>query len=182
MTLLLQTARLSLRPFTAEDAAGLFALDDDPEVLRYIGPVRLADVAAYRELIVERWLPYFQKNPGYGFFAAENRATGAFLGWFHLRNALDYRFAREAAYQPGDVDLGYRLMRHAWGQGLASEGAQALVAKAWTDPAVQRVVACALVSNRASLRVMEKAGLRFDGHFTIPGYEMLARYVRARQA
>jgi RimJ/RimL family protein N-acetyltransferase len=172
MLIHLETPRLLLRRFTEADAADLFALDSDAEVIRYIGPRQVADVQASRRLISERFVPYYAKNPGYGFWAAQARPSGDFLGWFHLRPALDYRYAREAGYQAGEVDLGYRLRRAAWGQGYATEGSLALVAKAFTEERPAAVVSCALLANVASTRVMEKVGLKRLGLFSLPGYEM----------
>jgi RimJ/RimL family protein N-acetyltransferase len=175
----METERLRLREFTEDDADNLLLLDSDPEVMRYIGPVQFADAAAYLQLIRERFLPYYARNRG-GFWAAMEKASAAFLGWFHMRPALDYRFAREAAYQPGDFDLGYRLQRSAWGQGYATEGSRTLIDLAFTTLGAKRVVSCALVGNLASIRVMEKAGLQRDGEFRIPGYDApLVRYILA---
>ncbi len=56
--------------------------------------------------------------------------------------------------------LGYRLHRFAWGRGLATEGARALVDRAFASGAA-RVVAETLARHRASIRVMEKLGMRF---------------------
>ena len=170
---MLETPRLLLRPFTEDDAEHLFGLDGDPEVMRYVGPFQLASVDAYRELIRECFLPYYQ-HEGLGFWPAIEKATGDFIGWFHLRPALDYRFAAEAGYREGDVDLGYRLVRAAWGKGIATEGARALVRKGLTELDAACVVACALEPNVASTRVMEKAGLKWVRRFAIPGYDMPA--------
>ena len=76
-----------------------------------------------------------------------------FVGWFHLRPA--------AGMPRDEPELGYRLVRSAWGRGLASEGARALVDQAFADLGARRVVAECMAVHTASLRVMEKAGLRF---------------------
>ena len=99
------------------------------------------------------------------------KAGGAFLGWFILRHGLDCRFAAEAGFRSGDVELGYRLRKAVWGKGYATEGSLALVDRAFKDPAVSSVVATALNGNVASIRVMEKAGLRRVGEFPLPGYD-----------
>jgi RimJ/RimL family protein N-acetyltransferase len=171
MRVCLETERLLLREFTEDDAPHLFALDGDPEVLRFIGAPQLPDVDAYRQRIRERFLPYYANGRGWGLWPAVEKATGDFLGWFCLRPALDYLFAAEAGLQEGELELGYRFRRAAWGKGYATEGARALVRKAFADPAVRGVVACALVGNVASTRVMEKAGLRRVREFALPGYD-----------
>src|SRR5438067_6098001 len=164
MRVAFETDRLLLREFTEDDAGELFALDSDPEVVRSVGPYTLPSVDAYREHIRKRFLPFYDgRVPPRGFWAAAEKPGGAFAGWFHLRPAADYRHAAECGFRPGDHDLGYRLARRFWGRGLATEGAAALVRSALADPTVTRVVACALAANRASVRVLEKVGLRQVG-------------------
>ena len=81
----LETERLTLRQFTPDDVDNLVELDSDPEVMRYITGGR----ATPREEIERRELPaflaYYTRADGYGFWAAVEKATGDFIGWFHLR-------------------------------------------------------------------------------------------------
>ncbi|HEX4816842.1 MAG TPA: GNAT family N-acetyltransferase, partial [Nonomuraea sp.] len=74
----LETDRLTLRRFADSDADDLFALHNDPDVMRYLNGGRPTP----REVIVEETLPRFV---GPGFLAALERPSGAFVGWFHLR-------------------------------------------------------------------------------------------------
>jgi [ribosomal protein S5]-alanine N-acetyltransferase len=178
MNIFAETQRLLLRQFTEDDADNLLALDSDPDVMRYIGPPPHATADGYRQMIRERFLPHYQKAAG-GTWAVVEKASGDFLGWMCMRPALDHRFAREAGFLDGDLELGYRLKKTAWNKGYATEGSHALVRKAWTELAAQRIVACALVGNGASTRVMEKVGLKYDATFAMPGFEMLAvRYIQ----
>ena len=182
MTAVLETDRLRLRQFIEADAGSLFELDSDPEVMRYVGPqFALPDEAAYRERIRTYFRPYHDKGPDFGFWVVEERATGRFVGWSHLRPALDYRFARAAGFQVGEFDTGYRLMRAAWGNGYATEVTRALLKRGFAHPAVEAVVACVLVGNLASCRVLEKCGLRRVREFPLPGFEMpAAKYTITR--
>jgi RimJ/RimL family protein N-acetyltransferase len=181
MPAVLATDRVVLREFTADDASFLLALDSDPEVMRYCGPYRLPDEAAYRERIRNYFRPYYVKGPRFGFWAAEERATGQFIGWYHLRPALDYRFAKEAGYGNGDYDVGYRLVRAAWGNGYATEVSRALVRRGFAEAEVRAVVAVVLVGNLGSCRVLEKLGLRRVSEFPLPGFEMpAAKYALAK--
>jgi RimJ/RimL family protein N-acetyltransferase len=149
----LETDRLILRPFTADDVDHLVALDADPEVMRFINGGRPTS----REEVVERVLPrflWYQEQPhGYGFWAVEEKATGTFIGWFHLRPDPD-------TGDPAEPELGYRLMRDAWGKGYATEGSRALIAVAFERRGARRVWASTMVINLASRRVMEKVGMR----------------------
>ncbi|MFE4976425.1 GNAT family N-acetyltransferase [Kitasatospora sp. NPDC056651] len=165
----LETERLVLRPFTTADADDLFALDDDPEVMRYINGGEPAD----RDEILTRTLPrLLHDHPcsgARGFWAAEEKATGTFLGWFELRPLDDH--------DPTVAELGYRLNRAAWGKGYATEGSRALIGKGFTDLGVERVTANTMAVNTRSRRVLEKSGLSFlRGYFgdwpdPIPGSE-----------
>jgi RimJ/RimL family protein N-acetyltransferase len=182
MSVLLETDRLVLRRFTEDDAPLLFELDSDPEVMRYVGPYGLPTVGAYRDRLRDAWLPQYADHPGRGVFAAVEKATGRFLGWIFLRAATAYRFAAEAGWtRDTDMELGYRLRREHWGQGFATEGSVALVELGLADPAVTCVVSCALVTNRASTRVMEKCGLVRVREFALSGFDdPLAVYARCR--
>ena len=159
MVVFLETARLRLRALTNGDVEHLFALDDDPEVMRFINGGRPASRAA----ILDRQLPAMMRGfPAYGggpaCWAAEERASGRFVGWFALR-PLD-------PDRPEVADLGYRLRRDAWGRGYATEGARALVDKGFRDLGVRRVVADTMTVNARSRRVLEKVGLVFVRRFT----------------
>jgi RimJ/RimL family protein N-acetyltransferase len=164
MQIFLQTERLVLRRFTMADAGNLAELDADPEVMRFVN----GGVSTSRDEIESEVLPaflgYYLRYPGYGFWAAVERFSGEFLGWFHFR-------PRPGAV-PGETELGYRLRRSAWGKGFATEGSRALIRRGFTEFGVRRVTAEAMAANTASRRVMEKSGLTlvrtfrqsFDGH------------------
>jgi RimJ/RimL family protein N-acetyltransferase len=160
MRIFLETQRLMLRRFTADDAGNLVNLDADPDVMRFV----TGGIPTSRDEIENEFLPaflgYYQRYEGYGFWAAVEKATGEFLGWFHFR-------PRQGAV-PGEVELGYRLRKSAWGKGYATEGSRALIRKGFTELGVQRVVAETMAVNEASRRVMEKAGLRLVRTFHQP--------------
>ncbi|MFC6090311.1 GNAT family N-acetyltransferase [Saccharothrix lopnurensis] len=163
MHVFLETARLVLRPFTDADADHLFALDGDPEVMRFLTGGRPTSREAIRTRTLPRLLHDHPCLGTRGYWAAEERAAeeragGAFLGWFEFRPLVEHSAA--------EVELGYRLNRAAWGRGLATEGARALVDKGFTGLGVERVTANTMAVNTASRRVMEKAGLGFRRTFT----------------
>jgi len=175
---ILETDRLVLRQFTEADAPRLLSLDSDPEVMRYIGPFGLPDEQAYLERIHSYFLPYYQQGPHYGFWVAELKATGEFLGWFHLRDALDYRFVKEAGFLSGEFDIGYRMTRSSWGKGYATKVTRALISRGFARPEVHAIVACVLVANLASCRVLQKAGLKPCADFILPGFDQPAHKYR----
>jgi RimJ/RimL family protein N-acetyltransferase len=142
-----------LRRFTPDDVDNLRELDSDPAVMHYINGGRPTPREEIAEDVLPAFLRYYQRFPGYGFWAAVEKSTGQFLGWFHFRprenDALD------------EPELGYRLRASAWGKGYATEGSRALIHKGFTEFGVRRVVAETMAVNTASRRVMEKSGLRF---------------------
>ncbi|MEU7148568.1 GNAT family N-acetyltransferase [Streptomyces sp. NPDC045470] len=149
----LRTRRMRLRWLTEDDALRLVALHGDPDVMRFLGDGRPVP----RSEVLERTLPAMLARHGnlglLGYWAAEEVATGDFLGWFELVPA--------GRGDSGEVELGYRLFPSAWGRGYASEGARALVRAAFTVGGAQRVMGTTMAVNTASRRVMEKAGLRY---------------------
>jgi RimJ/RimL family protein N-acetyltransferase len=153
MAAYLETERLQLRRFTADDADLLVELDADPVVMRFITGGRPTPRAEIETEILPWWLGYYESAPGYGFWAAIEKASSAFIGWFHLRPADDER--------PDEPELGYRLLASAWGKGYATEGSLALIERAFRELGAERVTAGTMAVNSASRRVMEKAGLRY---------------------
>ena len=176
MATYLETARLVLRHFTADDVDNIVGLDSDPEVMRYITGGRPTPRAEIVDVVLPFWLAYYEQDNGHGFWAAVDKATGQYLGWFHFRPRPD---GPPAGYTAGDagVELGYRLLRAAWGRGYATEGSRALIDKGFTELGVERVYAETMAVNTGSRRVMEKAGLRYIRTFhqdwpeRIPGDE-----------
>lgn len=165
MQLYLETDRLRLRQFTRDDADLLIELDSDPDVMRYLTGGIPTPAARIREVVLPDFLAWYARSPHYGYWAAEQRATDAFLGRFHLRPPLDPDAAADA-WLCGALEVGYRLVRRAWGNGYATEGTRALVDRAFREYQAPRVVALTMAANGASRRVMEKSGLHWVS--TIP--------------
>jgi RimJ/RimL family protein N-acetyltransferase len=153
MEIFLETDRLVLRRFTEDDVDNLVELDSDPDVMRFINGGRPTPRHEVETDLLPAFLDYYERFAGYGFWAAVEKSTGHFIGWFHFRPGKDA--------PPGEIELGYRLRKVAWGKGYATEGSRALIGKGFTELGVKRVVASTMVVNVASRRVMEKAGLEF---------------------
>jgi RimJ/RimL family protein N-acetyltransferase len=150
----LDTERLTLRPIVMDDVDLLVALDSDPEVMLFISGGK-PSTRAETERIVQRSL-------GHRWLGFE-RETGKFVGWFGIRPST--ATSRE---------LGYRLRREAWGKGLATEGARAVIALAFAQPGVDRVRAETMAVNSASRAVMERCGLRLVRAFHLEWDEPIA--------
>jgi RimJ/RimL family protein N-acetyltransferase len=175
MGIYLETDRLVLRRFTGDDVDNIVELDSDPVVMRYITGGRATPREEVRDEVLPFWLAYYERGEELGFWAAVEKATGEFVGWFHFRPRPGGPPAGGDA--DSGVELGYRLRRDAWGKGYATEGSVALIRKGFTELGVDRIYAETLAVNAGSRRVMEKAGLRYIRTFhqdwpeKIPGDE-----------
>lgn len=167
MQVFLETERLVLRRLTEADVDNLFDLDSDPDVMRFIN----GGIPTPREAIEQDFLPAFlrydERGDGYGFYAAIEKSSGEFLGWFHFRPP--------EGSPPDEPELGYRLRASAWGKGYGSEGARALIRKGFTEMRVRRVVASTYQENIGSRRVMEKAGMTLARTFRMTPEELAAQ-------
>lgn len=159
MHVFLEIDRLLLRRFTADDAANLFDLDSDPEVMRFLSGGAPTPFDVIEQEILPRFLASYDRCGEFGFWAALEKSSGTFVGWFG--------FVPQDRTDVVNVELGYRLRWGVWGRGYATEGARALIDKGFTDSGVQRVFATTYQDNLASRRVMEKAGLRLVRTFRL---------------
>jgi RimJ/RimL family protein N-acetyltransferase len=171
--ILLESARLRLRRFTRDDVDRLVELDSDPEVMRYITYGEPTAREEYEHEILPRWFSIYAATPLLGYWAAEDRRSGEFHGWFHLR---------PDRIEPEYQELGYRLRRSSWRRGLATEGGVALIRHAFGPVGATAVSARTLVGNHASQRVMQKCGLRYAGEFVFPQHVLESRSERERAA
>jgi RimJ/RimL family protein N-acetyltransferase len=161
----LETARLRLRPLRPDDAPALHAIYADPRVATWIGAHTLADVEAEIAKHVAT-----QAARGWSFFAVEDRATGRLLGDCGLQP-----FEQRGP----EAELGYDLHPDAWGRGIATEAARAVMAQAFGAWALDRVIAVVKPEHRASQRVLEKAGLRHVGERAAYGEPRMLLYAAA---
>jgi RimJ/RimL family protein N-acetyltransferase len=136
-----ETDRLLFRPLSLDHVDDLVALDSDPEVMRYLNGGRPTPRQEVEE-VVRTWLGHR--------WAAVEKSTNEFVGWFSLRPS-----------GVGEYELGYRLRREAWGNGLATEGSRALLARAFARLEARRVWAQTMTVNAPSRRVLERCGLRY---------------------
>ena len=147
----LVTARLSLRPFAMADVEDCLAMDLDPEVHRYIyfdgPPDAEAHRGKLRRRVEEGWPETGQ------IWTVERRHDPGFLGWCGLFPLEDSGF----------IEIGYRYRRAAWGQGVASEAARAVLQHGFTVFGFDPIVGVTHPDNLASQRVLEKIGLRLQG-------------------
>ncbi len=165
MNVMLETPRLLLREMTEADADEVLRLSANPNVRRYI-PGEPPPTNRDEALKILRELVFPQYPARLGRWACVRKEDGAFLGWCGVKHVVD----------AGEYDLGYRFLEEHWGRGYASEAAAAVLAYARRELAGKRVVGRAMVENRASVRVLEKIGLVYEGEER-DEYGRLAVYV-----
>lgn len=154
----LETPRLRLRQWQAADAEPFAALNADPEVMRYF-PALLS--RAESDALLERCQQMIQ-DLGHGLWALERREDQAFLGFVGLKPAPD-----SLDFAPV-LEVGWRLSRHAWGKGYATEAAQAALRFGFETLNQHEVVSFTAVNNQRSWAVMERLGMKRSGTFEHP--------------
>lgn len=159
--LVAETPRLLLREFTSGDVGELAEILKDPEVMEFStnGPCAEDDTRRF----VDGCLDSYREH-GFGQWAIIDRSSGSIIGFCGLSH-VDLNGVQE-------VEIGYRLARATWGQGLASEAAGAALSYGFLKCEVTSVVA--IIANRhlASVRVAEKAGLKIDFSTTYRGWKV----------
>jgi len=142
----LETARLVLRGWQESDLDAYAAMSADPGVMRYIGGI-LDREQSWRQMALHagHWT-----LRGYGNWAVERSVDGVLVGRCGLWNPEGW---------PG-LEVGWKLARHAWGQGYATEAARAAIEWAWSVVDAARLISVIHPENAPSARVAERLGLR----------------------
>ncbi|MEM9716732.1 MAG: GNAT family N-acetyltransferase [Pseudomonadota bacterium] len=159
---MIRTERLTLRPWAARDLHALDPILGDAEVMRF------SDHGVLGSKAQEDWLKekinHATDRSGLGCHAIEERISGAVVGYISMTSNPNRVAGHEA-------EIGFRLRRSAWGQGYATEAAEAVIEAARTSKAIQRVVAIVDPNNAASVRVLRKLGMQFEREIMFEGYD-----------
>jgi RimJ/RimL family protein N-acetyltransferase len=157
----LETDRLLLRQWREEDLDPYARICADPEVMRYLPGILTREESAKQ---IERFVRHWEEH-GYGLWAIEEKKTGTFIGFIGLLRQDDWS---EGEHK---VEVGWRLDRSFWGNGLATEGALASLRYGFNRLKLPRIISICDPRNSASWRVMEKCGLTYQGEIHWRGYE-----------
>jgi RimJ/RimL family protein N-acetyltransferase len=171
MNIVIETNRLLLRTFTEDDAALIYELNLDPDVIRYThDPIKdLAHASEILEkVIISQYALY-----NHGRWAVHVKATLEFLGWCGLKYLAELN----------EIDLGFRFKKEGWGKGYATEAAYASIQYGFEKIGLQRIVARAEIDNIGSWKVLEKCGMTYIGdeeadRYQVKAYEILNPSVR----
>jgi ribosomal-protein-alanine N-acetyltransferase len=147
------TDRLEIRSLRADDADALHRVFGDPEAMRYVGPNGRARTRAQTGENVARFMAA-EREQGFGLWAAERREDGRMIGLCGLTLVEG---------TGPDVEVVYVLERPAWGLGYATEMTAACLAVGFGPFGLDRIIALAYPLNTASIRVMQKCGMRAAG-------------------
>lgn len=159
---ILETERLVLRQFELDDAPVVFAINSDPEVVRYaegVTPASLAEsVSHLRNGPLSDYVEY-----GYGRWALVLKHSNELIGFCGMK------FLKEL----GLNEIGYRMARKHWGRGIATEAARATLDYARRNLGMDYVIALIMEENLASIRVAEKLGMTSGGLIRFDGIDCL---------
>lgn len=151
------SARLRFDMITEQDAGFLFELDQDPEVMRFINGGNVPSLEEVHSVFMPRLMAYFDREKGWGLFRITVRETSEPIGWILIRPMGFFSEAPE--YR--NLEIGWRLMRQAWGKGYATEAATAVLEAVAAKGDVDFVSALAMEGNEASIKLMKKLGMTF---------------------
>lgn len=152
MTVILETERLLLRHFVMADLDNLFSFYSDPDVVRYIPDAPRTFEETKEEL--EWFMNGHPKFPELGLWATIYRETDQFIGRCGLLPwTIDER---------NEVEVAFALSKAYWGQGLATEVAQALIHYGFEHLQLSRLICLIEHGNQASIRVATKIGMTFE--------------------
>ena len=163
MNIKLQTPRLYLREFTLADVALLYNMHQDPFITRYTGDPMPWDSLAHTEKVLTAAILPQYKN-GIGRWAVHLKETDEFIGWCGLKQVDD------------EIDLGYRYIQKYWGNGYATEAAQAVL-NFGIQQQLPNIVGCADIANISSVKILEKIGLKFLKYYTDEDGSRCVKYV-----
>lgn len=149
MAIIFETPRLLLRHFTEHDAHLIYKLNSDPDVLKYVHEPLLEDEDGARKILNKIILPQYQLNLGR--WAIHVKSDFEFIGWCGLKYIEEI----------GIIDLGYRLLKSAWGREYATEAAQYTIIYGLRDLKLETITGTAHTENIASIKILEKIGMKF---------------------
>jgi ribosomal-protein-alanine N-acetyltransferase len=162
MNIFAETERFILREILPSDIDGMYELDSDPDVHKYLGnkPVTTKDqVVELISFIRQQYIDH-----GIGRWAIIDKKSGNFLGWAGLKFVTS-----ETNNHKNYYDLGYRLIKKYWGQGIATETAHASLEYAFDILKANEVYAMAACENIGSNKILKKVGFQFIETFNLDG-------------
>jgi len=165
-----ETTRLVIRSLEHRDAEPWLAMVNDANVTRFLPPGPHPTLETFQGALQKRHA--LEREHGYAMWAVDLKKTGAFIGQcgFHPTKP-----------KGPEIELAYHFTTASWGHGYATEAAIAVLSRALGLAGVNRVFAVVFPENVGSLRVVEKAGMRFEGSATYYDIPNLSKYIAERE-
>jgi len=174
----LESPRLVMRPWADDDLAPYARLIADREVMRHMGGgwryevkrTAASAVAAVSQIEARRDLRRLKSHwarHGWGEWAVEERATGAFIG------RVGFKYHPDFEADPSRIEIGWMLLQHVWGRGYASEGAALALTQGFEQFGLKRVISITSPANRRSLGVMRRLGMAPAGRTRWHGLDVV---------
>jgi ribosomal-protein-alanine N-acetyltransferase len=162
MDCILETERLCLREIKDSDELGLFELDSNPEVHRFLGNSPVTEMSQIRTVIAMLRKQYVEN--GIARWAVLEKETNKFIGWCGLKFYTDELNNHSRFYE-----LGYRFIESEWGKGYATESSRAILQHAFTTMKLENIYAITDAGNDNSRKVLEKCGFNYVTTFDMEG-------------
>ena len=155
-----ETTRLLHRAFTVADAEAFYELNSNAAVMRHTGETPLASLQAARRALEN--YPDF-KSAGYGRWACIHKNSQTIIGFCGLKHLPEFN----------TTDVGFRFLPRYWGLGLATEACIATLDFGFNKIGLDRISAFVIPENIASIRVLEKSGMKLESEFDYDGISTL---------
>lgn len=151
------STRLEFNFVTSQDANFLFDLDQDPEVMKYINGGKVTSREQIKEVFLPRLAKYANPEKGWGLWRVTIKESAKDIGWILVRPNLF--FSENPEFD--NLEVGWRFLQSSWGNGYATEAAEAVVEQVIKLDEVKRISAIAMDGNWGSIKIMEKLGMSF---------------------
>ncbi len=149
--------RLKFRLMDINDAQALWAIDQDPEVMKYLNGGTPTSMEVVNSTFIPRMEKYRDNDKGWGIWQVSDKVTDEYLGWVLIRPMSFFTDSPNFT----DLELGWRFFQSTWGKGYATEAAIAIKEAVVANSDVTHVSALAVADNLASVGVMKKMGMSF---------------------
>jgi RimJ/RimL family protein N-acetyltransferase len=165
---ILETERLSLREFTLNDTAFIIELVNTPGWIEFIGDRNIKTTEQAKEYLQNGPLKSYELN-GFGLSLVEIKSSKKAIGMCGI-------IKRDNLENP---DIGFAFLPEFAGKGFAFEIANATINYAKTVLKLPNIFAITIPSNKRSIKLLEKIGLKYTGMFSLPGDEELLMMFRS---
>jgi len=147
--MIVETERLVLRPFNVDDVKAVLAFGSNPKVIAQTGDKIINTKKEALDIINNVWLKEYN-SIGYGRYAVVYKPDNKVIGFSGLKFEKEFNA----------TDIGYRFLPSYWGLGIATESSLPFIKMGFENFGLEEIVGVAFESNKASLRVLTKLGMR----------------------